>query len=330
MKIVAATWFPYTLPLAQPWITSRGRRESLRGHLLRLSSDTGLVGWGDAAPLPEFGISAADAQRLARETAVLDLCAQTRQIPLHALLRQQPVLSHLKTHCNLGDLGRINADRLQSFTREAAPALKIKVGVMPWHDEIDRLQHLIPGLPSASRLRLDANQAWDFASAQAFIDACTERLFPIESIEEPLQASTEPARFHAQLYALQQRCSFPLAVDESAPLIDHAFLLKPPVQRIVIKPARHGGLLGALHLARQAQAAGLDCLVTSALESGCGLLACAHLAAAIDPTAIHGLHLPQLRGSPLRPEIDRPRFDLPTGPGLGFPARPPDRTSLRQ
>ena len=330
MKIVAATWFPYTLPLAQPWITSRGRRESLCGRLLRLSSDTGLVGWGDAAPLPEFGISVADAQRLARETAVLDLCAQSRQIPLHALLSQQPAISHLNTHCNLGDLGRIDADRLQAFSRDEAPALKIKVGVMAWRDEIDRLQRLVPDLPSATRLRLDANQAWDFTSAQAFIDACTERRFPIESIEEPLQACAEPARFHAQLYALQQRCSFPLAVDESAHMIDHAFLLKPPVRRIVIKPARHGGLLGALHLARQAQAAGLDCLVTSALESGCGLLACAHLAAAIDPTAIHGLHLPRLRVTPLQPGIDSRRFDLPTGPGLGFPARPPDHDPLRQ
>ncbi len=324
MKIVAATWFPYTLPLAQPWITSRGRRDNLYGRLLRLSSDTGLVGWGDAAPLPEFGISPENAQRLARETAVLDLCAQARQIPLHALLSQLPAVSHLSVHCNLGGLGRIDANRLKPFTRSEAPALKIKIGVIPWRDEIDQLQHLVRGLPAATRLRLDANQAWDFVTAQAFIDACAERQFPIESIEEPIQASGEPARFHAQLHSLQQRCDFPLAVDESANLVDQAFLLKPPVRRIVIKPARHGGVLGAFDLARRAQAAGLDCLVTSALESGCGLLACAHLAAAIDPTAIHGLHLPPLRNSLPRADIDCSRFDLPTGPGLGFPASPPD------
>lgn len=324
MKIVAATWFPYTLPLAQPWISSRGCRQSLCGRLLRLSSDSGLVGWGDAAPLPEFGISTENAQRLARETAVLDLCAKARQIPLHALLSQLPAVTHLSVHCNLGDLARIDANRLKPFTRSTAPALKIKVGVLPWHDEIDRLQRLARGLPAATRLRLDANQAWDFLSAQAFIDACAERQLPIESIEEPLQACAEPARFHAQLHSLQQRCGFPLAVDESANLIDQAFLLKPPVRRIVIKPARHGGLLGALHLARQAQAAGLDCLVTSALESSCGQLACAHLAAAIDPTATHGLHLPPLRGRPSRSNIEHCRFNLPTGSGLGFPASPPD------
>ncbi|WP_371322773.1 o-succinylbenzoate synthase [Dechloromonas sp. ZY10] len=318
MKIVAATWFPYTLPLLNPWVTSRGRREHLSGQLLRLSSADGLTGWGDAAPLPEFSISAEQARHFARETALLDLCAQARQLPLHQFLSQGPWISRLRIHENLGNLAGISESHLSLLAKRSAPVCKIKVGIQPWGEEIDSLRRVTQALPANTRLRLDANQAWNQADAQAFIKACSELQLPIESLEEPLQVESHNTELHAALGRLQQCCEFPLAIDESADLIAPSFWQAPPVRRIIIKPARHGGLLGAFNLARRARLAGLECVVTSALESNCGVLACAHLAAAIAPTTIHGLHHPRTEGH-LNPSFVRDgNFYLPKLPGLGL------------
>ncbi len=75
MKVVAADWLPYCLPLRRPWQTSRGIFDERRGHLLRLRTADGMTGWGDCAPLPEFGIAEAaggpqDADRAVRHEEI--------------------------------------------------------------------------------------------------------------------------------------------------------------------------------------------------------------------------------------------------------------------
>ena len=318
MNILAGQWQPYRLPLATPWITQRGRRDALHGEWLRLSTDDGRHGWGDAAPLPEFGIPPAAARAFARETALLDLAAQERGLPLNALLSLQPAVPSLTVHRNLGAISRIDPQRVAESLHPACSLLKLKVGVISWTDEIQALEALCAHLPGSVRLRLDANQAWPAGIAADFLRACVTHGLPVESIEEPLRADDGPSLRH-HLRALQATTPFAIAVDESANQIDSAFLRDPPVRRLVIKPARHGGLLASLLLARLASAAGLECIVTSALESHCGVLACAHLAAAIAPRAIHGLHAPALAGTNApRQERELPTFILPEQPGLGF------------
>ena len=88
----------------------------------------------------------------------------------------------------------------------------------------------------------------------------------------------------------------------------------------MIKPTRCGGLLPAFLLAQRALAAGLDCVVTSSVESACGVTAAAHLAAAIGNQLAHGLATSQWlaadTGAP--PLIVDGRLLLPLATGLGF------------
>ncbi|MEW8074270.1 MAG: o-succinylbenzoate synthase, partial [Candidatus Sedimenticola endophacoides] len=58
MRIITAFLQPYALPLRQPWRTARGRLTLRRGWLLGLESETGLLGWGDCAPLAGTGTEA--------------------------------------------------------------------------------------------------------------------------------------------------------------------------------------------------------------------------------------------------------------------------------
>jgi len=117
---------------------------------------------------------------------------------------------------------------------------------------------------------------------------------------------------------------FPLAIDESTQLLTCEFWQAPPVRRLVIKPARHGGLLASVEFGLRAQAAGLECIVTASLESACGVLACAHLAAAIAPDACHGLATADWLASDTGqvPAIRDARMMLPQTPGLGFAWHP--------
>lgn len=103
MKIIAADWLPYVLPLKRPWQTSQGDFSQRQGRLCRLQTADGLTGWGDCAPLPEFGISEAAATAFAEESAQFDLIAQLAGLPLNAWLSGEPPWPILRS---TGILGR--------------------------------------------------------------------------------------------------------------------------------------------------------------------------------------------------------------------------------
>ncbi|MGB5207904.1 MAG: o-succinylbenzoate synthase [Azonexus sp.] len=313
----AADWLPYCLPLKRPWQTSRGSISERHGKLYRLQTDDGLTGWGDCAPLPEFGIDEAAARDYAEECARLDLAAQRAGLPLGAWLACSPPMTSVAVNAVLGAISTVTPDAVHDSLAEGYRILKIKVGDGPLTEEIERLQMLCTTLPAGVALRLDANTAWSAADAERFLAACLA--LPIDGIEEPLRTPDI-----ATLQRLQTMVPFPLAIDESTQLVTCEFWQAPPVRRLVIKPARHGGLLSSVELGLRAQAAGLECIVTASLESACGVLACAHLAAAIAPEACHGLATAYWLASDTgqAPVIRDARMMLPQTPGLGFALHP--------
>lgn len=313
MRIIAADWLPYRLPFKQPWQTARGMLTEREGALLRLQTDDGLTGWGDAAPLPEFGISEESAGDFAEECAQLDLAAQRAGVNLATWLSGEPAAQSLTVNAVLGSVFSLEPVTIASAIAAGFRILKLKVGIGPVADEIRQLQILSSSLPAGIRWRLDANTAWSATDAQAFI--CAARGLPIEGLEEPLR---EPS--HQGLHDLQALAPFPLAIDESTQLLDQHFWRAPPVQRLIIKPARCGGLLASVELALRARAAGLEVIITSSLESACGLTACAHLAAAVAPYSTHGLASADCfvhdTGQP--PLIENGQMSIPPQPGIGF------------
>lgn len=323
MKIVAADWLPYCLPLRRPWQTSQGVLRERLGSLLRLRTGNGMVGWGDCAPLPEFAIAEPAARALAEECAQLDLAAQRAGQPLAAWLSGTPQPRSLAVNTVLGAISPSTVAAAQKAISAGFRVLKIKVGCAAPAQEIAQLEALCAALPAGISLRLDANGAWPRESAVYFLTAC--RGLPIEGLEEPLRSADAEALRH-----LQGLADFPLAIDENLHLVAKDFWRAPPVRRLVLKPARCGGLLASVATGLRAQAAGVECIVTSSLESACGLIACAHLAAAIAPQSCHGLAtadwLAADTGEP--PLLHDGRLCLPQVPGLGFSERANRETCL--
>ncbi|MBI4754991.1 MAG: o-succinylbenzoate synthase [Betaproteobacteria bacterium] len=340
MRVAAVRLRPFRLPLVRPWHSAAGTLTERQGWIMRLYTDDGRSGWGECAPLPEAGTESAEqaqnrlepwigslkwrdvgetldfiagrgfdcpAARCALETALCDLASQQAELPLARWL--DPAAT------------RSVAVAAPPGAEEAAPAgftvLKLKVGLRSPGEEARRVADLAARLAAGVRLRLDANGAWNEQQAAEFIAAVAD--LPVECLEEPL-AGAEPAA----LARLQAAAPFPLAVDESLVRIGvERLLAAPPVRRLVLKLAAVGGPLAGYRLACRARDAGLQCVVTTALDSACGRLAALHLACAVaapGDALAHGLATGAWMAADTgeAPQAQAGRMDRGDAPGLGF------------
>ena len=333
----------YELPLRETWPGSSSSLVQRKGWILEVHRD-GLRGFGECAPLPETGtenFQAAERQLawlaaggfleserlnalmdgLARrtpavscglETALLDLEARRQGIPLRRLLVRSPGVSFRVN----GLSGSACGNHLAKACREGFEVIKLKVGHGSWQEELRCLECLVPQLPGGTRLRLDANGAWDISTARRFL-AAAESL-PIESMEEPMTQPTLEA-----LESLQKETRIPLAIDESFHRLDlETLFADAPVRRLVLKPMALGGLKRTLKLARRALEAGMEPVVTSTLESSIGLHALCELTAAVEsfsPGSHHGLATSEwfLEDLAAPPHIERGRIFLHDRLGIG-------------
>jgi len=275
----------------------------------------GLLGHGDCAPLlaagtetpesaleqlnallpllrgsnPQIALAVLDesafrapAARCALESALLDLLAQQAGLPLARWLNPGAPLA-ARANAMLGGLdeqGETVMARASAALAAGFSVLKLKVGMAAAEIELTQLRRLAGMLPPGVSLRLDANGAWGWAQARCFIEGLSD--LPIESLEEPL-AQPEIAL----LQQLQALAGFPLALDESLVQFDIESLLA--VRRLVLKPMVLGGVRPAYALALRAAQAGVECVATTTVDSAVGVLAAAHLAAALDNQLAHGV-----------------------------------------
>ncbi len=164
--------------------------------------------------------------------------------------------------------------------------LKLKVGALPWAEELALLRRARADFPEAE-LRVDANGAFSPAEAPAKLAALAEA--GVSCIEQPLR----PGQW-AELAALIRNAPLAIALDEEliaarthadrAALLD---ALRP--HALVLKPTLHGGLAGAEDWAALARARGIAWWANSALEGPVGHAALAAWCALHAPQTLHGL-----------------------------------------
>ncbi len=349
--ITAIALDPYRLPLRRPWRSARGEIGERRGWLVRIEAGA-LVGFGDCAPLPSAGTEGegaawdwlgawrqrsigqslgaalaeldrdgrwSPAARYAAECAVADLAAQVAAVPLARWLdsglgRSAPL--SVPVNAALGPLGGLTPREIEDCASEGYRVFKVKVGLDGLDAELNWLGDLAQCLPPGGQFRLDANGAWTLAEARRAVTVLNS--LPVESLEEPL---CDPAP--GQMRQLQVEARFPLALDESltrAGVWPNFAMV--PVRRLVLKPAALGGLRRTLALARAAEAAGREVVVTSLIESAAGLWPTVHLAAAIGSPIPQGLATAGWLGE----DLGRPRA---RGLGVSRSPRSPGGGSAR-
>jgi O-succinylbenzoate synthase len=178
----------------------------------------------------------------------------------------------------------------------------------------------------AVRLRLDANGAWDVATAEAALRRLA--VHGIELVEDPVAGLEE-------LASLRRRSPVPVAAEMCVRTVADAARLRAldAADAVVLKPQRIGGVAAAL---AAAAAAGVPAIASSALETSVGLAAVLALAAALPESPFaHGagtalLLAEDVTSDPLIPVEGRlrPRRVVPDAVLLlgadppGSPARP--------
>jgi len=338
-------FYPYKLPLRENWPDQRNSPVSFReGWIIRLD-ENGRSGIGDCAPFPAFGTeSRENAMRLlqfcaekswadstellgeleyqrptcpsacfALETAALDLESRKENLPLRKLLDEN-ASEQVRTNAFCGSICR---KIIENTTETCCQTIKLKAGNLNIEQEISCLKELCKKLPPQTRVRLDANGAWQPDEARAFLNAAEG--LPIESLEEPL---LDPDL--ESLALLQSETSVTLALDESLMKLNlDAVLSNTRIRRLVLKPALHGGLRYTCDLARKAVAAGKETVITTLIDSAVGVHASCQLASAVDafsPELAHGLAtsgwLVEDVAAP--PEIRAGYVLLSAAPGLGI------------
>jgi o-succinylbenzoate synthase len=338
MKIAEIEIVPYALPFQQPYVTARGEIDRREMVLLRLRSDDGLLGTGEAVPLSLRGgiglsqvveelerlderdsldeatlssgaIALSPPARCAALTALLDLRGQRAA---GEAATADPKLAPVKCNATLvaGEPAAVAADA-ERWASEGFSTFKLKLGV---GDDVGQVRAVRDALGPEARIRVDANAAWDVDTARRTLREIEP--FDIELVEQPVATLEEGAR-------LSTETSIPLAGDESIESRGDAVqAVKLGACKLAgLKLSKVGGPEEAIAIAEV-----LPSFVSSALDGPIGIAAAAQVAQTLDQASLgiphfaHGLATQRLFSSTIASvecELRDGMLHPPPGPGLG-------------
>ena len=277
-------WRPYRFALQPPMVTACGPWSERCGWLLRLDdSQSSGIGWGEAAPAPhEHALCTAAISALPAELSAAELNDRVSTLPgpvafavglaMAELAGLQgdgwlpPPASALLLPAGADAITALQQALGRQETNASTLVAKWKVGVLDPDTELQLLEQLLEQLPAGALLRLDANGGWDRATAGRWAMRLQNES-KLQWLEQPL-----PPSDHAGLLALGRR--LPVALDES---LRHSSGLPSGWSGwLAHKPALEGD---PRPLLQELQIGAPKRMVTTALETGIGGRAIAHMAA---------------------------------------------------
>jgi len=384
MKIVDIRWYPYRIPFVKSFTTAHGIITAREGAIVEITTDQGITGIGEIAPLPEFaGSSLAEICKLLptiaaymQGKAVLEALVGEPYVvsvpssgpgkdlapaaPREQVYTPNPKRSSanavgagalcgleialLDALCKANDYSistllapinsvpqscvAVNAIIGVKGTRAAVEAarevknigfgcVKLKVGMGEnLQEEIGRIAAVREAIGSEMHLRLDANEAWSLDEAIAVLSHCVP--YAIQYVEQPLKAYDLNG-----MRTLRQAVPIPIAADEAVHSLESArqVMAYEAADILVIKPQLAGGLRIGKQIIAEATQRCIQCVITSTIETGIGLTAALHLAAASPSITLEcGLATLSLLADDLLVDefpLRRGFLEVPAGPGLG-------------
>ena len=312
MRITGIHYGILRIPLRTPFKTALRTVETIEDVIVRIETDSGHVGYGEAPPTVAItgdslesilealrgsigpallgrDILAIDGNcqtvqnavlkntsaKAAAEIALYDLFAQQAGKPLYQVLGggQPGLITDLTISAN--DTATMLYD-CESALERGFTALKIKVG-KDVGDDIARLQAIRRAVAGRASLRIDANQGWSAEQTVSVMHTLESGGEPFELIEQPVSAEDIQG-----LIKIRAGIKTPLLADESAFNLEQVrqLLALGAADIINIKLMKTGGLSQAVAIADFCAGQNTPCMMGCMLEGGISAAAAVHLAVA--------------------------------------------------
>ncbi len=340
-----------SIPLIEPFITSLGRDDDALNVVVRIQTDSGIVGFGECSPyLPINGESQETAylvgQYLAKvligkdamdidsihqqmdaviygnksiksafDIACYDIAAQAAGMPLYRFLggnKNKTITTDYTV--SIGDPDQMATDAVKILER-GFPYIKVKLGKQGRTDVI-RMRKIRAAVGPDIPLRIDANQGWLVDEAIETLQALAP--LNIEHCEEPI------ARWnYMSLPRVREASPIPIMADEClGDEHDAARLIAlGACQYMNIKLGKSGGIRSARAIVQLAEEAGIKLQVGAMIESRLAMTAFAHFALCSEQIVHYDFDTAlMLREDPVEGGImyhPGGVIEVPDSPGLG-------------
>lgn len=353
MKITDVKLYHLSVPLKKPFKTALRTVESAEETVIKIETDSTLVGIGEAPPtavitgdmnegirtlikrkirplivgesvdnieklhyLVENAAVNNNSAKAAVDMAIYDLFGKIHKAPLYKLLGgyQEKIESDLTISIN--SPVEMKEDALAAVN-SGYKTLKLKVG-KGMKKDLERIKAIREAVGSEIEIRLDANQGWKAKEAVYAIKKMEEKDLNIELVEQPVKADD----FKGMKF-VRDNVLTPIMADESLfSAKDCLKLLEMEACDLInIKLMKAGGIYNALNINAIAEAYGIETMLGSMLEAKISVTAAAHLAAAKKNITRLDLDAPSLLAEdPVKGgiEINGPEINLPSRSGLGI------------
>ncbi|KAB8335328.1 o-succinylbenzoate synthase [Scytonema tolypothrichoides VB-61278] len=306
---------PYQQKFVTSLMTSHGIWDIREGIILRLTDETGKIGWGEIAPISWFGSETLEqalefCHQLPEEITQETIFSIPDELPscqfgfesawetISTLTRPEMNLNPTRLLGLVQDLIKIETlsysallpageaalEAWQKLWKEGYRTFKWKIGVYPIAQELEIFELLSQILPASAKLRLDANGGLSYEEAQLWLEKCDdikgneEFCLEIEFLEQPLSVD----QFAAML-ELSHCYQTAIALDESVATLNQlATCFQQGWREIfVIKP----GIVGSPARLRQfCQQHKIDAVFSSVFETAIGRQAALQIAAELSRT----------------------------------------------
>ncbi|MDM8534462.1 dipeptide epimerase [Clostridiaceae bacterium HSG29] len=314
MKIVDIKIGFISVPLKKPFKTALRTVDAVNDVIVKIITDTGHVGYGEAPPTGvitgdttgaivgaiedhikksiigmdisnlegimdkiEKSIVKNTSAKAAVDIAVYDLFGQLYNTPVYKLLGGSKTEITTDITISVNDPEQMANDSIEAVNL-GYKTLKIKVGKDAEMD-IKRMQAIRNAIGFDIKLRIDANQGWLPKEAVRVLNEMADAGLDIEFVEQPVLAHD----FEGMKY-VTDNVSIPVLADESvsSPMDAMKVIQMGAADLINIKLMKAGGLHNALKIAAIAEVYGVECMLGCMLEAKVSVTAAVHLAASRD------------------------------------------------
>ncbi len=353
MKIKEIQVGEISVPLRKPFKTALRTVDKVEDVVVKIITDTGHVGYGEAPPtavitgdtkgsikcaIEEFirpqiiGLPIDNIEEIMKridsslikntsakaavDIAVYDLFGQLHNAPLYKLLGgyRKEIITDITISVNSPE--EMAQDSIDAVNK-GYKTLKIKVGKDSQVD-MARIKAIRDAIGHDVELRIDANQGWTPKEAVRILRQMEDKGFDIELVEQPVKAyDLEGLKY------VTDNVGTPILADESvfSPEDAISIIQNRAADLVNIKLMKTGGIHNALKICSVAEIYGVECMIGCMLESKLSVSAAVHLAAAksiitkIDLDGPGLCSIDPIEGGPIFEDY---RITLTEAPGLGF------------